>query len=423
MVIKGVRLMNFIKSRPWTSLCIIAVAILIGFNAYYVFKEDSKVARSYFIDEFQRAYSGDNVERIQKDTIVAPVETITVSADAKSLSAITVKRGQEVSTTDVLATYKTEEVDDELTKLEAEQAAYETELSDLETALSEIETDDKDPTSSINTDQISDKLTVNVEMELAGQNSTSTAIAILNRHIAETNRQIALIDAQIAQLQARQGVISPINGVISNITEEAGSVTFEIYSSEKAMLAYLSEEEWQKVMAGQTVDFELNLFEDSLSGIVLEKQMITADMDSTWASELAKSAKLPQPSSYEVMLQQEDPLTEFPFSTVGKASIIVNEATDSFKVDKNWVIASKEDVHRVYTVGQDGRIRLEDINVTFDTATSTIFTGYLDEGTPMLSNDKRNLMARAFRTMPVEKIEWKQFKELKWNDYVKYIIF
>lgn len=399
------------------------VAILIGFNAYYVFKEDSKVARSYFIDEFQRAYSGDNVERIQKETIVAPAETYTVSADAKSLSAITVKRGQEVSATDLLATYKTEEVDDELTKLEAEQSAYETELSDLEAALSEIETDDKDPTSSINTDQISDKLTVNVEMELAGQNSTSTAIAILNRHIAETNRQIALIEAQIAQLQARQGVISPVNGVISNITEEAGSVTFEIYSSEKAMLAYLSEEEWQKVMAGQTVDFELDQFEDSLSGIVLEKQMITADTDSTWASALAKSAKLPQPVSYEVTLQQEDPLVETPFSTIGKASIIVNEATDSFKVDKNWVKSSKEDVQSVYTVGQDGRIRLEDINVAFDTATSTIFTGYLDEGTPMISNDKRNIMARSFRTMPIEKIEWKQFKELDWKAYVKYVVF
>ncbi|MFJ7736019.1 HlyD family secretion protein [Lysinibacillus sp. NPDC097287] len=415
--------MHFLKARPWTSISIVVAAILIGLNAYFVFKDDSKVARSYFIDEFQKAYTGDNVERINKETIVAPAETYTISADAKSLSAISVKRGQEVAATDLLATYKTEEVDDELTKLEAEQAAYETELSDLESALSQIETDSTDPTSSINTDQISEKLAVTVEMELAGQNSTSTAIAILNRHIAETNRHIALIEAQIAQLQARQGVISPVDGVISNITEEAGSVTFEIYSSEKAMLAYLSEDEWQKVIAGQTVDFELQHFEDALTGVVIEKQMIATTKDSTWANELGKSVKLPQPSNYEVMLQQDDVLEGIPFSTVGKASIIVNEAIDSFKVDKNWVKSSKDDGHSLYIVGQDGKIRLEDIQIEFETAKSTIFTGYLDEGTPILSNEKRNIMARTFRTMPVEKIEWQHFKELSWKEYIKYITF
>ncbi|MFJ7952299.1 HlyD family secretion protein [Lysinibacillus sp. NPDC096418] len=415
--------MNFLKARPWTSITVVAVAILIGLNAYFVFKDDSKVARSYFIDEFQKAYTRDNVERINKETIVAPAETYTITTDATSLSAISVKRGQEVATTDLLATYKTEEVDDELTKLEAEQAAYETELSDLESALSQIETDATDPTSSINTDQISDKLAVTVEMELAGQNSTSTAIAILNRHIAETTRQIALIDAQIAQLQARQGVISPVDGVIANITEEAGSVTFEIYSSEKGMLAYLSEDEWQQVMAGQTVDFELQHFEDDLTGVVIEKQMIATNNDSFWANQLAKSVKLPHPSNYEVTLQQDAILEEIPFSTVGKASIIVNEAADSFKVDKNWVKSSKKDTHSLYIVGQDGKIRLEDIQVEFETANSTIFTGYLDEGTPMLSNEKRNIMARSFRTMPIEKIQWQHFKELGWKEYIKYITF
>ena len=414
--------MRFIKSRPWTSISIVVMAILIGLNAYYVFKNDSKVARSYFIDEYQKAYIGDNVERVNKETIVAPAKTYSISADAKSLSAITVKRGQEVSATDLLATYKTEEVDDELTKLEAERSAYETELSDLESALSQIESD-SDSTSSINTDQINDKLTVSVEMELAGQNSTSTAIAILNRHIAETNRHIALIEAQIAQIQARQGVISPVDGVISDITEEAGAVTFEIYSSEKAMLAYLSEDEWQKVIDGQTVDFELQHFEDALSGVVLEKQMIATAKDSIWANELAKTVKLPQPSNYEVMLQQDDLLESIPFSTIGKASIIVNEAMDSYKVDKNWVKSSKDDVHNLYIVGQDGKIRVEEIQVAFETTKSTIFTGYLDEGTPMLSNEKRNIMARSFRTMPVRKIEWQQFKELDWKEYVKYIVF
>lgn len=418
-------MMRFIKSRPWTSISIIVIALLVGVNAFFVFKDNSKVARSYFVDEFQRATTGDRVETVKKDAIVAPAQTYTIAADAKSLSAVNVKRGQNITASDLLATYKTEEVDDELTKLEAERDAYETELSDLESALSDVESDfggKANPKSSINTDQISDKLNVTVKLELAQQNTPSTAVAILNRHIAETTRQIAVLDAQIAQIQARQGVISPVDGVISNITDEAGTVTFEIYSTEKAVLAYLSEDEWQKVAAGQRVDIDLQHVKDELTGVVLEKQMIATNEDTLWANELAKTAKLPQPTNYEVTLQQDDLLENIPFSTVGQASIVVNEAFDAYKVKSSWVKKVKG-AKSVYIIDEDGKIRLEDIDVAFTTKDSTIFTSYFDEGTPMLPNDKRNILARTFCSMPVKKIDWHHFKEVGWKDYVKYIIF
>ena len=419
-------MMRFIKSRPWTTLSIIVIALLVGVNAYFVFKDDSKVARSYFIGEFQRATTGDRVETVEKDAIVAPTQTYTISADAKSLSAIDVTRGQEVHANDLLATYKTEEVDGELTKLEAERTAYETELSDLESALAEVESEyggSNDPKSSINTDQISDKLNVSVKFELGQQTSPSTAVAILNNHIAETNRQVALIDAQIGQIKSRQGVISPVDGVISKITDEAGAVTFEIYSSEKSMLAYLSEEEWQKVEDGQTVSFKLPYNDNNLSGTVVQKQKIATNNESLWANELAKSAKLPKPTSYEVILHQDDILENIPFSTVGKASITVNEASNAFKVNSAWVKPRKNNKHSVYTIDEKGRIRLEDIEVAFKTADSTIFTGDMDAGTPIIANEQRNILARSFRSVPLKKIEWQNFKKIGWKDYVKYIVF
>lgn len=417
--------MAFIKSKPWTSLTIVLTMLLVGVNAYFVFKDDSKITRSYFIDEFQKAYKGTNTERVKKETIVAPAETYTLTADATSLSAVNVKRGQKVSPNDVLATFKSEEVDNELTKLEAERAAYETERSDLEDALSQIENDydDADPKSSVNTDQINGTLSVTLQLELGQQSSPSTAIALLNRHIAETNRQIALMDAQIEQIQAREGVVSPVDGVIAVVKEESGTVTFEIYSTEKTMLAYLSEDEWQKVSEGQTVDFKVKHMNDSLSGIVLEKQTIATDDSSIWGNELAKTTDLPQPTNYEVVLQQDEAMEDIPFSTTGKASIIVNEASDSYKIDKSWVHATKKKGKKIYIVGPDGKIDMKDIHVNFKTAQSAIFTDSLDEGTPMLSDKQRNLTAYAFRTMPIEKIQWKHFKDLDWKHYVKYIVF
>ncbi|MFJ7371315.1 HlyD family secretion protein [Lysinibacillus sp. NPDC098008] len=417
--------MAFIKARPWTSITILLGMLIIGINAYFVFKDDSVVARSYFIDEFQKAHIGTHTERVNKDAIVAPAEMYTVSADATSLSAVNVKRGQEVMMNDLLATYKEDEINDELTKLESELAAYETELRDLEDALDLIEDDynDADPKSSIDTDQIDDNLSVTLKFELAQQNSPSTAIALLNRHIAETNRQITVIEAQIVEIQARQGLISPIDGVVSAIKEEAGTLTIEIYSSEKAMYAYLSEKEWQKVQEGQTVDLKVKHVKDSLSGIVIEKQAIPTNADTAWAQELAKTATLPQPTNYEVLLQQDDLLEDIPFSTTGKASIIVNEAFDSYRVDKSWVTTTKNGKKKLYTIDSDGKIHLMTINVEFNTANSAIFTDFLEEGTPMISNEPRNIAAYTFRTMPVEKIQWSHFKDLTWQQYVKYIVF
>ncbi|WP_217581709.1 HlyD family secretion protein [Lysinibacillus sp. GbtcB16] len=417
--------MAFIKARPWTSIGIVVAMLIIGINAYFVFKEDSTVTRSYFIDEFQKAYIGTNTERVNKETIVAPAETYTITADATKLSAVNVKRGQEVMMNDLLATFKTDEVDEELTKLESERTAYETELNDLQNALDQIEDeyDDSNPKSSINTDQINDRLSVTLKLELAQQNSLSTAVALLNRHIAETNRQIALIEAQITQIESRQGIVSPIDGVVSAVKEEAGALTFEIYSNEKAMYAYLSEKEWQKVQEGQTVDFKVKHVKDALSGIVLDKQMIATDDETFWANELAKSTNLPHPTNYEVVLQQDAPIEEVPFSTTGKASIIVNEAFDSYKVDKSWLATTKRGNKKLHIINQDGKIQLIDINVQFNTTQSAIFSDYLDEGTPMLSNVKRNMEAYTFRTLPIEKLHWKQFKELTWKQYVKYIVF
>ncbi|MFI2130155.1 HlyD family secretion protein [Lysinibacillus fusiformis] len=417
--------MAFIKARPWTSIGIVVAMLIIGINAYFVFKEDSTVTRSYFIDEFQKAYIGTNTERVNKETIVAPAETYTITADATKLSAVNVKRGQEVMMNDLLATFKTDEVDEELTKLESERTAYETELNDLQNALDQIEDeyDDSNPKSSINTDQINDRLSVTLKLELAQQNSLSTAVALLNRHIAETNRQIALIEAQITQIESRQGIVSPIDGVVSAVKEEAGALTFEIYSNEKAMYAYLSENEWQKVQEGQTVDFKVKHVKDALSGIVLDKQMIATDDETFWANELAKSTNLPHPKNYEVVLQQDAPIEEVPFSTTGKASIIVNEAFDSYKVDKSWLATTKRGNKKLHIINPDGKIQLIDINVQFNTTQSAIFSDYLDEGTPMLSNVKRNMEAYTFRTLPIEKLHWKQFKELTWKQYVKYIVF
>jgi len=101
----------------------------------------------------------------------------------------------------------------------------------------------------------------------------------------------------------------------------------------------------------------------------------------------------------------------------------VNEAFDAYKINSTWIKSTTKGQQSVYIIGEDGKVRLEDIDVAFKTADATIFTGYMEAGTPMIDNEKRNILARTFRSMPVKRIEWQQFKEISWKDYVKYIVF
>ncbi|GLC87866.1 HlyD family secretion protein [Lysinibacillus piscis] len=415
--------MYIFKAKPWLILTVIITIALISLNAYFVFKGDSKVPRTYFIDEFQRATAKHRVDTVKKEAIVVPANTYTISADATSLASISVQRGQTIHANDLLATYETAEADHELTKLESERTAYKNELHNLQEALTQIDTmnpREKNPKSTIDAKQVRDQLNVTVKLELAQQTTPSEAIAILQRHIAETTRQIAITEAQIAQMQARQGIVSPVDGVISAISTEAGTVTFEIYTADKALFTYITKDEWQKVQEGQTIELHIPFVEEKLTGTVVQKQPLPVDKTSLWANELGKASTN---GTYEVMLQQDEPLENIPYATIGQTSIIINEAFDAYQVDTAWIKSTKKHPYSVYILDEDGKIRLEDIEPSFTTANATIFSSDFDEGTPIMMNNHYPTLARSFVSMPIKKIEWQHFKELSWKRYVKYMLF
>lgn len=461
------RLRNFIQDKPWQFASITIGLVLLLASIYATFEKESAVTRTYFVDEFKRANASDFDARIDKPAIVTPTTTELVTAKADELEAIKVQVGDAITSSDELATYRGSEVDDVRTRLEKERTAYQRELSDLQSALATIERDlrsARKPESSIKTQQKEKDLNVNVQLELAQSESPATAKAIIEGNIAQANRQISIVDAQLNELQTRQSVSSPVDGVVADIAESGGYVTFTIFSNERHLRTYVTEKDWRKIENNDPVELALKNEEakdekqskalqealakhrakleleeepeDVLTGLVAQKVLLPADLTNLWTANYNVLHPLKKKEAYyEIMVTPEETIEEAPFAADGHVSIITDEATDANKVPSDWVVETIEQdeddeeaepyaVDNIYYVDYDGKVRLESVDIAFEDKGKTVFTSILDDGTPMLNNQKREPMARTFRTMPftLDKKQWRTFKKLKWKDYVIYSV-
>lgn len=331
---------GWVKKRPilFSSL-VLGAAIIVG-NAYTLFEKDSKIERIYYIDQYKQVYAKNNDARIDKKAIVTPLETYTISADAEALASISVKRGQEVMANEELAVYRSDALAEQQSLLQDELAAYESELSQLEDVLSQLESEDNQnekPSSYINSSQVGNKLDVSIELALQKQTSAAGAVAVVNGYIAETERQIEILNSRLDQMEINRAETSPIDGVIADIIQENGTVTFTIYAKEKSLRAYVVEDEWKKVEENQSAELDVKGQKEKIDATVAIKQAIMASGDSIWEQEFAKSTKLPVSTYYELEIVPTNTLTELPYASMADASIIVDEAANSYRVKTAWL--------------------------------------------------------------------------------------
>lgn len=362
------------SKQIWFKLAGLIVMSLVLVNAYLLFKEDSKITKKYFINHMQEAVQATNYEKLDKEGIMASSEEIRISADVKSLTEVSVKRGQLVSANEELGVYKQDAAQKEQERLEIELEAYEDELDTLEDLLDDIESEIKKSSKSnpiIDSEKINDRLNIIFGLELDQQTFPADAIASLGEKIAEVERQIAILDGRITQLDTNDILASPIDGVIGEIIEQGDTITFVIYSTEKSIVAYVTEDEWQRVEVEQDAKITVHHGkenEQTIEGIVVEKQAIPAEQ-SLWFNELMKSKKVDDSKTiYEIRVQPYELMNDYPYGLVVDSTITTKEIVDSYKVKSEWVISQEipniGKTH-VYTLGYDGKTRLVPITVEF----------------------------------------------------------
>lgn len=436
-------------TKIWIGTGSILLLALLIINCIIVFKEDSRIARSYYITDYERVALKQQRAYLNKEAMIIPEEEIRITADANALSQISVRPGQKISVNEEIAAYKTDEATHEQSKLQAELNAYEGELSTLEGILRRLEAQEiDDPITTIDSEQIDDELSITVETEVL-QGTPHEAIAAIEKQIAEVERNIDILEDQISELSFSNVLSSPIDGVIGKILEANGTVTFIIYTDEKNLITYISEQEWEKVEENQSVKLNQSLFEsepesDSLTigedagsleeaeevvGAVIEKQTIPAT-NTLWYKEMEKVVEMPQPLSFEVRIDLNDAVTNKPYASLTKAKIIIHEAPSALRVNKDWLITKQvmdgeepREAAFIRSIDEDGKIQTTEVEIAFEDKGDSILTSALTDDQIIFNKQIKNGPSLAFFPMPFELPSKAALKALDWEQYVKYLVF
>ena len=453
--------------KHWLRITSLLLFIFISVNSYFLLKPDSVIDRTYYVNEYGWQMKKNYKQFLTKQSVVSSKEVITITADATVLDQIHVKKGQTIYVDDPLAIYNEASRQQFIREKEVELNAYNLELVGLKDALEEVERQaaNRPSNSHINTDQISDNISVEIEMEIVQNNMSSEASAILLQHIAELERKITIARAALNDLKKEKAIKSPIDGSIGNITNMNGSVTFEIHSTEKNIIAYLTEPEWREVKIDQSVIVNVQGYEKPIEGVVVEMQEFPAQQ-SVWLQRLIQVGAIKQDEPvYEIRVDVNDVLLLAPFNSLAEAEITIQEVNDSYIVPSHWIVKKEiENVssQHINTIDYAGKIRLEPITVLHETSVDawdtnemneesgkediiakrqltniksllkktedqpqniTAFTMNADDPITILNGHKKRTQAASFLPLPIQTFSIEDIGKITWEDVLKYLFY
>ena len=337
----------------------------------------------------------------------------------------------------------------------------------MKDALEEVERQaaNRPSNSYVNTDQIADNISIEIEMEIVQNNMSSEASAILLQHIAQLERNITIARASLDDLKEEKVIKSPIDGSIGDIIYTNGSVTFEIHSTEKHIIAYLTEPEWREVKLDQSVIVTVEGYEEPIEGVVVAMQEFPAQQ-SVWLQRLIEVGAIKQDEPvYEIRVDVNDVLLLAPFNSLAEAEITIQEVNDSYIVPSHWIVQKEiENVssQHINTIDYDGKIRLEPITVLHETSVDawntnevneesgkedrvaerqlnamkrslknseeqpqniTALTMNADDPITLLNGSGKRTQAASFLPLPIQLFSYEKIGEFTWKDVLYYLFY
>ena len=330
----------------------VAISAFLAVNFYLLFSDKSIITKSVYVDRYERMTSGDHREELQKEGFIAPEETYTVYVgNDDTIESWLVKEGDPVTVGDELAILQTERAEGQRAVWEAEREALQQQASSVRSMISSLEYEreeaQSDSSSNVNReDNVSDSTTettvevglnVDVQVDVKQDGSFAQAIAAAEQDLAEIERQQTVVDAQLSQNPGRPALISPVDGIVSKVTRTGSTLSVDIFSSQKVIVTYAKNDEWQKIKNGDKVLIQVDGIENALEGTVISVSLAPA-IDNEWlqAYKILDATKVKNPLAYyEVRILTDATDQSVPFGTNVNAIVIVNEALDAISVKEN----------------------------------------------------------------------------------------
>lgn len=422
-------------------LAIVISAFLWG-NTILLFSDKSIIPKTVYVHEFERVAAGSYEEQLPKESLVAPSEISTIFVkDEDIVDGWLVKEGDAVKTGTELARLNTASADEQRMIWESEQEAIERQITDINRTISSLESDrssarnnndsDANQTDTVtgNKEEQSVEVDINVDVEVDVQQDGAFAQAIseAEQKLAEANNQLQIVEAQLAQKDTT-AIISPIEGVVSSIRDENGRLAIDIFSTQKVMITYATDEQWQDIQADDRVRLQADGLNVPVEGVVLSVSQVPAQNNKWLATYRALEPKeqVNPLAYYEVRVQPNEPIENLPYGNNTNAVILVNEAKDAVSVRSTWLNDRSEEKATAHILTPTGNVVKTLVSIQFEWQTQSILKDGVSPGSvivyePTISDFQ--YAPAVFFPMPWDLPTLDAVKKTGWKVYIKHLIF
>lgn len=411
----------------------IAVAVVISsflaMNFYLLFSDKSVIPKSVYIDRFEQMAEHHVEQEVGKEGLVAPFETYTVYVGREeTIDTWFVQEGDRVDIGDTLAFLQTEHAEGQRAIWEADLQALNEQESTLLSLISSLEEERKqaatDSTTKV-TETEDGEWAVDVQVDMKQDGSFAQAISAAEQELALVERQRMVVEAQLEQDVTKPALISPVEGVVSNITKHGTMLAVDIFSSQRIVVTYAKDKEWQQIENGDRVLIQGDGIEEVLEGTVLSVSLAPAS-DNEWLrtyKALDNEAVSNPFAYYEVRILFEADLESVPFGTDVNAVVIVNEAKDAITVNDHWLHGTSVESASVWIMDDSGRAQVTAVTTPFSWQSRAVVSEGLQLGDIVLYEPELQQYGDAphvIMPIPTDLPTKSQWRTFGWRNYIKY---
>lgn len=420
----------------------IAISTFLAANMYLLFSDKSIIAKSVYVDRYERMTSSNPQEKLAKESFVAPVETYTVYVgNEDTVDLWLVKEGDLVRVGDEIAILQTVRAEGQRAVWEAELEALQEQNYTVQSMIRNLESERNDAKSdsssnvnrkddvSENTDDTKVKvgLNVDVQVDVKQDGSFAQAIAAAEQNLSEIERKQTVVEAQLSQNTGRPALISPVDGVVSKVTRTGSTLAVDIFSSQKVIVTYAKNDEWQQIESGDVVLIQGDGLENAIEGTILSVSSAPA-VDNEWLKAykaLDETQEKNPLGYYEVRVMTDAAVESVPFGTNVNTVVIVNEALDAITVKDKWLHDLYKETANAWIINDIGRAEKVDIRTPFSWETRAVVTEGLNLGDVVVYETSMHTYEynpKVFLPLPTEMPAKKEWRAFGWRNYVKYIL-
>ncbi|CAM3559118.1 hypothetical protein GCM10009865_10880 [Aeromicrobium ponti] len=340
--------------KKWTLAVLGASVIaLIACNFFLILKDDSKIARSAYVDRWQAIGKGDLKESLKTEGVVTSSEEhyVYFDEDIGSFNQFLVKEGDTVNPGDALFEYDSFNIEADKRNMEANLDKVEDQIDSLEDHIDELRsfisvieskgtynnTNDLDNSNHSESMNLVYNSVVDVEREIYNKELEKE---LLEKEADLLEKQIDNMDEQSSRLK----VSSNVEGMVTKVNADLNNPVIVIKSSIPAVKGLLDEKELTIVETGMPALIYPTVINERLKGFV-----------SKVLSYPEEEPSLEEESVYPFYIELEGDNKDLHPGAHTGLTIITNEIKDAVIIPANTAKKQKDNTY-VYVITESGKL-------------------------------------------------------------------